>query len=204
MPGFDNGTVYFENGVDPRGVLPIVNQMNVDGNLLIGSTNSPFVICNTLTSNSGMTIVNGHGTIALNSLVQTVTHTLTSTVLKTLAGIPITIVPAQGAHTIICPLRVAARFVYGGSNAFLTAPNVIIDLAGGTNIYNQIVMDSVSLIGTADMYTVAGLSDVITAQADTVLNNEDLVLKFATNATGNAADDNSLIVQVTYYISTLT
>jgi len=67
MPGFDNGCVYFENGIDPRGTPPIVNQMS-DGKLLIGSNVAPYVIANTLSSSdSSVTITGGPGTIDLKA-----------------------------------------------------------------------------------------------------------------------------------------
>ena len=67
MPGFDNGCVYFENGIDPRGTPPVINQMS-DGKLLIGSNVAPYVICNNITSSdSTVTITNGPGTIDLKS-----------------------------------------------------------------------------------------------------------------------------------------
>lgn len=68
MPGFDNGCVYFENGIDPRGTPPVVNQMGVNGRLLIGSAVSPYVVCNTLAS-AGATVIitNGPGTINLET-----------------------------------------------------------------------------------------------------------------------------------------
>jgi hypothetical protein len=65
MPGFDNGCVYFEEGIDPRGTPPVANQMNVNGQLLIGSINSPYVICSTLTAGSGISITNAPGSITL-------------------------------------------------------------------------------------------------------------------------------------------
>ncbi len=67
MPGFDNGTCFFEAGVDPRGVTPIVNQMGTNGKLMIGSAASPYVVCNTLTAGTGIGITNGAGSITINS-----------------------------------------------------------------------------------------------------------------------------------------
>lgn len=67
MPGFDNGVVYFENGIDPRGTPPVVNQMGVNGQLLIGSVAAPYVVCNTLSAGTGIGIVNAPGSITVNS-----------------------------------------------------------------------------------------------------------------------------------------
>lgn len=65
--GFDNGTVFFPNGMDPRGVSPVVNQMSVNGRIPIGSAASPYVVCNTLTPGSGISITNGAGSITISA-----------------------------------------------------------------------------------------------------------------------------------------
>ena len=63
MPGFDNSVVYFEKGIDPRGTPPVVNQMDTNGKLLIGSAASPYVICNVPTGSSGVAVTTGPGTL---------------------------------------------------------------------------------------------------------------------------------------------
>ena len=68
MPGFSNGCVYFEQGIDPRGTPPVANQMGVDGQLLIGSVAAPYVICNTLTAGSGISVTNAPGSITIAAL----------------------------------------------------------------------------------------------------------------------------------------
>jgi hypothetical protein len=78
MPGFDNSVVYFEKGIDPRGVSPVVNQMTT-GKLLIGSSVSPYVICNTLTQGNGLTITNGDGSITLEATFASVAETKAGT-----------------------------------------------------------------------------------------------------------------------------
>ena len=67
MPGFDNSVVYFEAGIDPRGVTPVANQMGVNGQLLIGSMASPYVVCSTLTPGTGVNITNAPGSITIGS-----------------------------------------------------------------------------------------------------------------------------------------
>lgn len=63
MPGFDNGCVYFEAGIDPRGTPPVVNQMGTNGKLLIGSVASPYVVCNVPTGSAGVAVTTGPGTL---------------------------------------------------------------------------------------------------------------------------------------------
>jgi len=67
MPGFDNSTLFFEEGLDPRGVIPVVNQMDVDGRFLIGSSAPPYVVCTTLTPGHGISITNGPGTCRIDA-----------------------------------------------------------------------------------------------------------------------------------------
>jgi len=67
MPGFDNGCLFFEGGIDTRGLdpatNPVVNQTS-DGSLLIGSSASPYLISSTLTAPAaGVTITGGAGSI---------------------------------------------------------------------------------------------------------------------------------------------
>jgi hypothetical protein len=63
MTGFDNGTLFFNNGIDPRGVSPVVNQMGTNGKLLIGSGASPYAVCNVPTGSTGITVTAGAGTL---------------------------------------------------------------------------------------------------------------------------------------------
>jgi hypothetical protein len=63
MTGFDNGTLFFNNGVDPRGVSPVVNQIGTNGKLLIGSGAAPYAVCNVPTGSTGVTVTAGAGTL---------------------------------------------------------------------------------------------------------------------------------------------
>jgi hypothetical protein len=67
MPGFDNDTLFFGNGIDTRGVTPIANQMTANGQLLIGSTASPYIRVGTLTPGPGVAISNGAGAITVSA-----------------------------------------------------------------------------------------------------------------------------------------
>lgn len=203
MPGFDNGVVYFEKGIDPRGVTPIANQMGVDGRLLIGSSASPYVVCANLTSNSGITVANGAGTIALNSVIQSSQVTITSAQLKAINTSPVVMVPAQGANTMICPLFVSTRFVYGGSNVFTATDPVIIELSSGTGSYLEQLIPAINLNDTQDVYYATNLPNPSGVFATGTLDNTALIVTSDSNLTGNAAGDNALIVQVIYYVSTL-
>ena len=102
MPGFSNGCVYFEQGIDPRGTPPVANQMGVDGRLLIGSAAAPYVVCNTLTAGTGVSITNAPGSITVSStgalnLIQTLSAANSATI--TFNNIP------AGYHTYFLAMR---------------------------------------------------------------------------------------------------
>ena len=91
MPGFDNGVVYFENGIDPRGTPPVVNQMGTNGKLLIGSAASPYVVCNVPTGSNGVAITTGPGTLDVSytgSKVEQIVHSSTAALVLCETSIP--------------------------------------------------------------------------------------------------------------------
>lgn len=92
MPGFDNGVVYFEAGIDPRGTPPVVNQMGTDGKLLIGSNASPYVVCNVPTGSSGIGVTTGSGTLDFSytgSKVEQIVYSQTGALVTCTTVIPI-------------------------------------------------------------------------------------------------------------------
>ena len=66
MAGFDNDIVYGEN-VDFSGSSSVSGQVTADGQLLIGSTASPYIKVNTLTAGAGISIANGSGSIQITA-----------------------------------------------------------------------------------------------------------------------------------------
>jgi hypothetical protein len=64
MPGFDNNVVFADN-VDFSGGSPVAGKVTTDGQLLIGSTNSPKIRVGTLTAGPGVSITNGAGSITI-------------------------------------------------------------------------------------------------------------------------------------------
>ena len=171
--------------------------------MLIGSTASPYVVCSNLTSNSGVNVVNSPGAIALNGWVQTAQHTITSLELKAIATSPIVLVPSQGANTIICPIFVSSRFVYGGSNVFTATNDIVIQLNGSPPAFYLPLLPTASLNDSVDSYFATSLPNPVSPYATGALDNTSLIVTSDSDATGNAANDNSLIVQVTYYVATL-
>lgn len=82
MSGFDNDVMYAVN-VDFTNATPVQGQVTVDGQLLIGSSVSPFIRAGLLTSSNGsITFTTGHGTLDLktngnSSLWQTISASQT-------------------------------------------------------------------------------------------------------------------------------
>ena len=66
MPGFDNNVVYSGN-VDFSGSTSVTKKITTDGQLLIGSTAAPNIKVGTLTSGTGIMVVNGSGSITVNA-----------------------------------------------------------------------------------------------------------------------------------------
>jgi len=67
MPGFSNSVMYAEN-VDFSGGAPVAAQVTTNGQLLIGSTAAPHIKVGTLTAGTGVSIVNGSGSITINAV----------------------------------------------------------------------------------------------------------------------------------------
>lgn len=62
MAGIDNGVLYGSN-VDFTGTTPVSGQMNLNGELLVGSTVAPFIRSYVPTGSSGVAISTGQGTL---------------------------------------------------------------------------------------------------------------------------------------------
>jgi len=125
----------------------------------------------------------------------TYTTTVSNATLKSTN--PHTLVPAQGAGTVILPFRWAAVMRYGGNNAFTLNANMLFrynDAAApqysygpGTPFYQQ----TVDTIATSSLLTHAGNLSL--------LENQPFTLTLANALTGNAANDNVMDV-TTYYV----
>lgn len=138
------------------------------------------------------------------STVFTVKVNLTNAQLKAINSTPITVVAAQGANTVIVPLYAAAKFVYGGNNAF-TGSNALdlfyVNASGRASITG--VLSSPAMTGTATVYATNPAASQSTATVG-LMDNVALVLSAAGNYAANAANDNTVIVTLAYYVATLT
>lgn len=153
MPGFDTGCLFFEGGIDPRGLdpvtNPIVNQMS-DGKLLIGSNASPYVIANTLTAGAGIGITNGSGNITItNTFGGFVWNIVTSLTNPNNISIQTGYIP-KGAAQVIFVLPPAA------------AVGACFQIAGYGNLWT-IHQNALQTITLGNLTTSAGIGGSMTA-----------------------------------------
>ena len=136
--------------------------------------------------------------------IQSATVTLTSAQIQNLLGTPITVVPAQGANTIIVPTGVTAKFVYGGNNAFTGTSNVVLTYATHEQALG-ILMPNAAITGTANAFSLTVPPSTNTGEATGNIDNQAVMVNInpATNLGGNASADNTLIVNMNYFVSTL-
>ena len=201
MPGWDNDVAYC-SGIDTRGVSPIVNQMNSDGKLLIASGVAPYIRANHLSVGSGMSIVNGSGSIALDSKIQYIRKVMTSSDIKNLVASPFEIIPAPGANSVIAPIYFTAKFVYAGNDQFTDGATLKVKYISTFSI--DALMTAFSINGVDNMYSIL---PVISSMIDlTLADVEDKSIIITTDGVeyaGNASNDNYIIVQALYWVSKL-
>lgn len=139
--------------------------------------------------------------LAAEGFLQYADVTLDSDQVKALATTQITLVAAQGAGTTILFMGAVLKLDYGGTNAFAEdADNLTIKY---TDDSGAAVSQAIEMTGfidqTADTYTNA-LPVINSIAAATAAENQPLVLdNINDNITGNAGDDNALVVR-TYYL----
>lgn len=183
MAGFDNDVMYASN-VDFRGVEPVVGQFTANGQLLIGSTASPFARVSLPTINANGNLGFGAGTLTINPyntakwIVDPTsnigTHTtITSALTAASAGETIFIRP--GTYTENLTLKAGVNLAaFEGDQ---TTPNVTIV---GTLTFT--VAGTVS-IGNIRLQTNSSFFLAVTGSAASVVNLNDCFLN-CTNNTG--------------------
>jgi hypothetical protein len=128
---------------------------------------------------------------------------LNSTQILSLNSSPITIVSAVGANTIINVVNVSARFVYGGNTPFLTGGTVGLYYTSSSGIQATMGFFSTVMLGSVDGYASAP-ANLLVDEPIGGIDNQDIVIASSADFTGNITADNSLIVDVVYWVSTLT
>lgn len=138
------------------------------------------------------------------NVAKTITKTLTSEQIKQLHKTPIKLIEAQGPNTIVNVVSCVVRMIYGGSNKFIAKGKQTLRL-GYENATGLV------LIGTvlSNDAIVASSNQIARTTPDSqtggpVLNEVNLPVVIynpvATEISGNAANDNSVIVVLTYQI----
>lgn len=151
------------------------------------------------TSASGGTVT----ITAPNQNMLIVKKTLTSADLKALGGTPFVMVAAQGANTVIVPISITARFVYGTDQ--FTDGSITLFYGSAAGISLTIPFAFFVLTGAADQYNYSPIEwDRPSQVAVGVIDNIDLVIDAISVPVGNLFNDSSLIVEIAYYVSTLT
>jgi hypothetical protein len=195
----------FISGINGVNVGSVASVVSISGDQL-GST--------TITAGSGISVTPGANTITIAATgagSSLATITLTNTQIKNLKATPILFIAAQGANTIINPISAVAFLSYGGSNAFV-APSSSIGIvmnytSDNTNSNNLIgsAMSGGSYSQTASNYQI--ISSVALNNPGTVVANivnQPVYLAIQSGAsgeiTGNAANDNTITIQVEYNV----
>ncbi len=133
--------------------------------------------------------------------------TLTSLQIKALKATPIQIVAAPGAGKVIMPITAYYYFVYGGTNAFTNGQpiEVVTNNAGTlTSLYELAPASIVDVTTSLKGSSLISFGATITNVPTNMINNPVVVINTgATEITGNAANNNTLEVAVTYYVWTL-
>lgn len=135
------------------------------------------------------------------SSVLTSTGNITWTNAALKAGTSLLLLAAQGSGVIIVPVCISYKFIYGGTNVFTNSSNSQINY--GT-LYNTSTIASATLNNftfwqaSANQYFLEnpGIGTVFTA---TVAENTSVYATLFTALTGNAAGDNTAVVQMIYY-----
>lgn len=162
----------------------------------VSVSNENLVTINTATGQLGSTAGGGGG-------FSYVTVTLTSAQIKALHATPITIIPAPAAGQMILVNQTLSQLNYGGSNAFVNAGSQSISLFYGNNTGSgaALVMQSAQIPATSSQIYVSigaanGASTGILATAIVASQQS------TTEISGNAANDNTIKVDVWYQIIT--
>jgi len=211
------GTIWVDKPNDAAYVLTSVVANSANWEL----AGSPTAAVSSLASDSGsaspaagiITIAGGTGldssasgstlTLAVNeSLVNVATVSLTSAEVKALAATQITLVAAPGAGKMIQFESASFKLVYGGTNAFTEAgDNLSIKYTDDSGVAVSQTIETTGFIDqTASTYTNAQpVIDAIVAAS--AAENAPLVLdNLGSEIAGNAANDNTLEVSVSYRV----
>ena len=143
--------------------------------------------------------------LAVNSISKTARVVLTNAQLKALGSTPVQLIAAPSAGQAIAITQVSARLLVPTASAFT--------LGGGAQIQvllNGLASSALVIMANAVVIAAANQTVVTPAAAVTYASGSDPTAKAlmittdtAGNPAGNAANDNTLVVNVTYTVHTL-
>ena len=128
---------------------------------------------------------------------------ITNAQIKALRTTPITVIAAQGSGKMISIISATVKFNYGGSNVFVTGGNLELHINNTSGILYS-AWNSAIYTGSVDnIYGVVG-PQANGATTQGVMENLPVVLTTASsNPTGNAANDNTLLINILYQVLTM-
>jgi len=133
--------------------------------------------------------------------------TLSSSDIKSLNGTPIELIPAQGANQVIRVLGVTSKFVYGGSNVFIAAAGQTVQIyyAGTSSIALLTTVFNGQLTAAASTFQASEVTGVINNKAVGEIDNVAVMVNnpVANEITGNAGNDNEIIIEAVYMVGDL-
>lgn len=153
---------------------------------------------------TSFTATNGFVTAVNPFLSQQIT--LTSAQVKTLRAAPFTLIPAPGAGKTIYVFGVQGKLVYGGSNPFTNPQDFSFNLTSGAgpklcdNFLGATWIDQ-----SASTYQiVSATGETQTVYSAVAGENQPLIVRNSgvSEITGNAANDNTVVITVFYRILT--
>jgi hypothetical protein len=137
--------------------------------------------------------------LSLNSasaVIKSVKRTITNAEIKALNTTPIQLIAAPAAGKAITIISFTARFNYGGNNAFVGVGNLQLRATNGTG-QNIAALNVAIYTGTIDKLYATNAA--VSVPPFGTMEAQPVVLFIATSdPTGNAANDNTLDVMVTY------
>lgn len=125
--------------------------------------------------------------------IKSVTATWTNADLK--AGTALTLLPAQGAGTIIVPVSIYLKLNYGGNSAFTNSRTI-----SAINPVNGMSPGAAFWQATADAIATGLPVDETTGASFALLSNINYVLTLSGGLLGNPDNDNTVTVKMRYYI----
>jgi hypothetical protein len=181
--------------------------VGTDGQVLIGATGLDPAFATLTSTDSSITFTPGAHTLNLGVTtgIKLATITLTSAQVKALMGTPITVLAGQGAGTTVIPLAAQLKLVYGGTNAFTNPQDLAmyVGTLSGTTLVGG-VTGAGFVDQTANTYANVDVPAALTVNPAASYENQPIIIANtgASEITGNAANNNSIIVNLYYLLVT--